>query len=145
MSRRRHTRRNPLSNTTLVVGGLAVVALGVGGYFYWKSTQPSAQSSTPVLPNVTKAPVNVVTTTLVPGTMGAMALSSKASDGLSVQAPTGGSLTSMTAIPSGFLAPPASGANYEVVAYAPGATNLIIGWTDVNNQNQTSTIPITVT
>lgn len=45
--RRHHAKENPSKKTLYIVGGLVLVAAGVGGYLYWKSKQaPAIATST---------------------------------------------------------------------------------------------------
>jgi hypothetical protein len=129
------------TKTLLAVAGVAAVA--VGGFLYWKSKHPAAALS---LPGSTKpAGSNVIQLTLTPGTMSAVTLNSANSDGISFFAPTGATLVNINDSPAGPLAAPASGAPFEVVAAAPGATTLTVGWTNASGSSQTSSIPIVVT
>jgi hypothetical protein len=148
MSRRRHAKRNPISNKTLLIGGV-VVAAAVGGYLYWKSKQPSMLPSKGVpgpLPGPTKvAGANVINLTLAPGQMSTVPLTAATSDTLSLFAPTGSQLTSqVTVSPPNLLASPSSGANFEYVAAAPGNVTITAIWTNAQGQQQTSIIPVAI-
>lgn len=123
----------------LSIGG--VLAAGVA----WWILQPPQVGPVLAAAQPPLDPGNVQTITLSPGAMAEIDLSSASPpDAISIQAPTGGTLQSMTADNVSVFAPPTTGAMYELVAAAAGSATITATYTDTSGVLQTSTIPVTI-
>lgn len=123
----------------LSIGG--VVAAGVA----WWILQPPQVGPVLAAAQPPLDPGNVQTITLSPGAMAEVDLSSTSPpDAISIQAPTGGTLQSMTADNVSIFALSTSGAMYELVAAAAGSATITAIYTDTSGVLQTSTIPVTI-
>lgn len=122
-----------------VIAGTAAAALVV--YTVWRNSQTSAPST-----QATATPgSNVQTVTLSSGQMSSISLDASTSDAVSFEAPSGGTLGTMTVDNTSILEPPSTGTLYELVAVASGSATVTVTYTDSTGTLQTSTIPVTVT
>ncbi len=121
---------------TLAIGG-GLVAVGVVAYLVYKSKHPAAL---PANPNATTI------FTVAPGTAATPVPLSLANRGtLSIMAPTGATLGTVSIAPSGVLTLPTSGANYDYVAAGKGTATVTVPFTDSAGAAQTSTFQVVVT
>lgn len=118
---------------TMLAVAAGAGALGVIGWVWYQKAHPA----------LTAGPITTVT--LGPGQTATPFQLSLAQRGtLSVVAPTGSTLGTVTITPSGVLTPPTSGAKYEWVATAAGTANVTGTYTDSSGKTQTSTFQVVV-
>lgn len=138
MKRHRRSRPNPTGAQWLMIGG-AALGVGVIGYLVYKANTPAA-----ALPASGVVAGAVQTVTLAPGNLPQVNLALANAGTVSVFAPSGGTLQSVTFNPQGILAVPASGAAFEYVAVATGTTTATATYTDTSGATQTSTFTVVV-
>jgi hypothetical protein len=137
----------------LLIGGAVAAAAGVG-YLIYMANQPK---TTPLLPGGVVAGA-VQTVLLAPGTLTPVKLATANAGAISIVAPLGGTLGTVSfnpplagsanAVPGtavSMLAPPSNGAMYVWVANGPGTTTVTATYTDSGGILQTSTFTVTVT
>lgn len=121
------------TKTALAIGA-GVLAAGVIWALYQKA-HPAALPAGPI-----------TSVTLGPGpSTQAFSVSVAQKGTISIVAPAGATLGTVSMSPSGLLVPPTSGANYEYVAAGVGTVNFSASYTDSTGAAQTSTFVVTVT